>query len=444
MTQRKSPSRPVAVDLFSGAGGLSLGLEQAGFDVLAAVEYDPVHAATHKFNFPHTEVVPLSVAELSGSDLLEAASRGAVAHGRTFDELDLIAGGPPCQGFSWIGKRRVDDARNDLIFHFWRLVHESRPKYFIMENVPGMKSGAHSDLLEDLVGKLRADGYRVAIPEILLASGFGVPQARRRLFLIGSREDQVQASLPSPHYFPSSMSDPKGSLALPAPTVWDAIGNLPDLDAFEDLLDSDEVALDPELVAAMQASASTYARVMMGLQRDKDDFSWRRKFDATLLTSSARTVHTELSRTRFAATKPGSVEKVSRFLRLDPDGLCNTLRAGTGSEHGAHTSPRPIHPQSPRVISVREAARLHSMPDWFRLHRTKWHGFRQVGNAVPPLLARAVARSVVTSLGAAPTKPRGVLQLGDPMLLSLTMAESREFFELEGNQGPAQRTRGAA
>src|SRR5439155_12575738 len=100
-----------------------------------------------------------------------------------------------------------------------------------------------------------------------------------------------------------------------------------------------------------------------------------------LLTSSMRTIHTRLSVERFQATAPGTTEPVSRFYRPHPSGVCNTLRAGTGSERGAYTSPRPIHPKLPRVISVREAARIHGFPDWFRLHRSKWHGFRQIGNA---------------------------------------------------------------
>ena len=112
--------RPVAVDLFAGAGGLSLGLEQAGFDIAAAVEYDPVHAAAHKFNFPHTAVLCSDVSGLRANALRVAIRRGLAAHGRDLDawdgQVDLLAGGPPCQGFSLIGKRLVDDLRNRLVF----------------------------------------------------------------------------------------------------------------------------------------------------------------------------------------------------------------------------------------------------------------------------------------------------------------------------------------
>jgi DNA (cytosine-5)-methyltransferase 1 len=142
------------------------------------------------------------------------------------------------------------------------------------------------------------------------------------------------------------------------------------------------------------------------------------------LTSSARTVHTATSIARFAATPQGEVEPVSRFLRLAEDGLCNTLRAGTGAERGAFTSPRPIHPRLARVISVREAARLHSFPDWFRLHATKWNGFRQIGNAVPPRLGRALGGAIVRALELELTKPTTVLEPGDDSLLRLAMKDA--------------------
>ncbi len=117
--------------------------------------------------------------------------------------------------------------------------------------------------------------------------------------------------------------------------------------------------------------------------------------DRSLLTSSTRTVHSPASIERFRTVANGQLEKISHFLKLDPDGICNTLRAGTPSNRGAFTAPRPIHPSAPRCITVREAARLHSYPDWFRFHSTKWHGFRQIGNSVPPLLARSVAQQML-------------------------------------------------
>lgn len=445
MRDKRPPRRPTAVDLFAGAGGLSLGLEQAGFDVLASVEYDAVHAATHAFNFPLTEVLTRSVAEVTGDDIRNSMARGWAAHhpGEDWDgQIDLVAGGPPCQGFSWIGKRQVDDSRNDLIFHFWRVIHELRPKYFLMENVPGMLSGAHKSFLLDLLERFDADGYKVQPPTILSASHFGVPQARRRLILIGTRADQSVAEYPEPSTRPAAGKSDAGTDGLSkGPTVSDAIGDLPDLDSYKALLQDDRVPLSARTVAKMDRMASSYARQLRGLDQDQGDFSHTRVWNPSLLTSSRRTIHTALSVERFADTKPGSVEEVSRFLRLEPAGLCNTLRAGTGSERGAHTSPRPIHPVSARVISVREAARLHSFPDWFRLHSTKWHGFRQVGNAVPPLLGRAIGASIIAALGIVPQKPTEVLPPGNDALLHMNMAQAARHLGVPLESLPKQRNR---
>jgi DNA (cytosine-5)-methyltransferase 1 len=416
--------------LFSGAGGLSLGLEQAGFDVVASVEYDPVHATTHAFNFPLTQVLCDNMATIAPSAIYEAAGRGWRRH-RPEDQwdgqIDLVAGGPPCQGFSFIGKRDVDDARNDLIFHFFRAVTELRPNYFIMENVPGIASGRHRELLADLVARFASAGYVIAEPKVLNAADYGVPQDRRRLILMGARKGARPLDYPKPIVRPvRPVKSPWAAAveALPAgPSVWDAIGDVPDLDAFDELLVSDEVLLSASQLARMTLAASAYA-LRLRTDRDLADLSWPRVWQAQYLTSSARTVHTAKSVSRFEATPQGAVEKVSRFLRLDEDGLCNTLRAGTGAERGAFTSPRPIHPRLPRVISVREAARLHSFPDWFRLHSTKWNGFRQIGNAVPPLLGRALGQSVVAALGLVPERPVHALALGDQRLLRLAMAQA--------------------
>lgn len=451
-----SKTRPLAIDLFAGAGGLTLGFEQAGFDVLASVEYDAVHAAIHEFNFPQTETVCADVSRISGEGLMEAARQGFDRHGRkgVMREIDVIFGGPPCQGFSFIGKRLLDDHRNQLVFHFLRLIDEVRPKYFVMENVPGMLAGGHSGILQALIREFGDIGYKVVGPvQVLNAADHGVPQDRRRLFLLGARTDQ-----PLPHYptrtFDRSPKNSKGllralnfSLPLPSlpkgPTVLQAIGDLPDLDSFDQLWETDEVRLTVTQLRRMTRASSTYAALLRENGADPGDLSQPRVWDPALLTSSTRTEHTAVSIARFSATEPGETEPISRFYRLDPHGLCNTLRAGTGSERGAYTSPRPIHPMLPRVISVREAARLHSFPDWFRLHRTKWHGFRQVGNSVPPRLARAVAREIVAALGAKPSRENRVIELGDPRLLSYRMSEGALHFGADPSDMPAPRQRQA-
>jgi DNA (cytosine-5)-methyltransferase 1 len=403
--------RPVGVDLFAGAGGLSLGFEQAGFDVAAAVEYDPVHSAVHEFNFPNCSTICRSV-----TDIDAAYIRSASLIGNT--EIDVVFGGAPCQGFSMIGKRAFDDPRNALVGHFVRLVLDLQANYFVFENIRGLTVGEHKRFLHEIIQAFQSSGYSVVEDyRVLNAAHFGVPQDRKRLFLFGARKGLRLPTYPVPtHEPPRRGRNVAANLFLkPTPTVSEALGDLPEAEDFEELLERD-------WVRSPFRSSSRYAAALHGTEADRLDFSARREFDAEILTSSMRTVHTELSRKRFSETRPGETEPVSRFHKLDPAGVCNTIRAGTASDHGAFTSPRPIHPFSARCITVREAARLHSYPDWFRLHVTKWHGFRQIGNSVPPLLGRAVASSIVEALGQTPCKPEKSVNTGDATLLSFDMS----------------------
>ncbi|WP_083280331.1 DNA cytosine methyltransferase [Pseudomonas citronellolis] len=414
MTSSKaSNARPIGIDLFAGAGGLSLGFEQAGFDIAASVEIDPIHCATHKFNFPRCTTICASVTDISGAEIRRRAGLGGL-------DIDVVFGGAPCQGFSLIGKRALDDPRNQLVFHYVRIVAELRPKYCVFENVKGLTLGKHAAFLKELIAALDDAGYDVTLPyRVLNAADYGVPQDRKRLFLIGTRRGLVQAGYPEP--------------IAKRVTVGEAIADLPDANTFAELCQRDEVD-------AVWDTESTYARRLRRLEADPHDFGYERYFIQDRLTSSLRTEHTPLSQERFLATEPGKTEPVSRFRKLSLDGLCNTLRAGTDSARGAFTSPRPIHPTLPRVITVREAARLHSFPDWFRFHSTKWHGFRQIGNSVPPLLGRAIASTIIRALGTQPIKPIDVLLPGSTDHLNFDMSRAAQYFDVPHNT-IAQRTR---
>jgi DNA (cytosine-5)-methyltransferase 1 len=421
--------RPVVVDLFAGAGGLSLGFEQAGYDIAAAVELDPIHSAVHEFNFPRSTMFCRDAKAVTGETIRESPMIGD-------REVHAVVGGAPCQGFSLIGKRALDDPRNELLAEFARIVLQLEPRYFVLENVAGLTIGNHRKLLDEVIELFQGAGYNVLTPyKVLQAAEYGAPQSRRRLFLIGARSDVVLPRYPEPMYTPRSIKGlpVKGKRPL-SPSVWDAIGDLPDVDEFQELLSNDSVL-------AKYGDASSYAAALRAPSPEALDFSHRRPLDEKLLTASMRTVHTPVSMERFSATPPGSTEPVSRFLRLHPDGVSNTLRAGTASDRGAHTSPRPIHPYSPRVITVREAARLHGYPDWFRFHVTKWHGFRQIGNSVPPPLARAVAKSLLEADGLKPS-PGTEIELGDPALLRMNATEAQRHFGIEQRVIP-QRKRSA-
>ena len=416
--------RPIAVDLFAGAGGMTLGFEQAGFDVLAAVEIDPIHCATHKFNFPMWSVLCKDVAEITGSEIRE---NSAIGH----RDIDVVLSGSPCQGFSMMGKREIDDPRNSLIFHFQRLVLELKPKFFVMENVPGITAGKHKELLNILIESFIESGYKVEETyQVLNAANYGVPQARRRLFLIGCRENLDLPKYPTPITLVPKMNakvyrlkPSKNQVNLPiVPTVWDAIGDLPEVENYSELLQRD-------WVMAEYGKCSHYASLLRGTDYWEDDYSYDREYDRRIISSSRRTKHSEECMQRFADVAQGEKEPISRFYKLHPEGVCNTLRAGTDRSRGAYTSPRPIHPIAPRCITVREAARLHSYPDWFRFHVTKWHGFRQVGNSVPPLLAKAVGREIMRALGTEAIKPELKLTWGKESLLELNWSEADRYYK---------------
>jgi DNA (cytosine-5)-methyltransferase 1 len=422
--------RPIAVDLFAGAGGLSLGVEQAGFDVLAAIEVDPIHAATHKFNFPYCAVIPRSIRLLSAADIRRSSDIGERA-------VDLVFGGPPCQGFSLIGQRAFDDPRNGLVREFVRIVAELSPTYFLFENVKGLTVGRHRQFLRELVAEFADNGYRVLLPwRVLNAAYYGVPQDRERLFLLGTREGVPLPPYPSPTTVPHTQEPDLGMLPL-GPSCEDALGDLPDPERFPELAERDSVVADG------WGTPSGYAQELRCLIDTAWHFSYRRRWDPERLTASATTAHTAISRRRFLATDPGQIETISRFFRLDRDGIANTLRAGTDASRGAFTSPRPIHYNGNRCVTVREMARLHGFPDWFRFHRTKWHGARQVGNAVPPPLARALAGSFIEALGLVPAAPATVLALGEPSLLGLDMTAASAYWGIEVPIGRRDRKSGA-
>ncbi|ABA81365.1 DNA (cytosine-5-)-methyltransferase [Rhodobacter sphaeroides] len=422
--------RPIGIDLFAGAGGLSLGFEQAGFDVAAAVEIDPVHCAVHKFNFPDTAVIPRSVVGLTAEEIRESAGIGN-------RPIDCVFGGPPCQGFSLIGHRALEDPRNSLVLEFVRLVRELDARTFVFENVKGLTVGSHRTFLSELVAAFGMAGYDVRLPwKVLDAADYGTPQHRQRLFLIGAKRGETLPEIPPPQ---TNAADARKPLAhLPGgPTVRDAIEDLPDADRFASLVESDAVR------TSAMGEPSTYAAELRCLNNDAWHYGYPRNWTPTWMTSSARTAHSEISRRRFQETPQGAVEPISRFYKLAPGGLCNTLRAGTDGARGAFTSPRPIHYEYNRCITVREMARLHGFPDWFRLHATKWHGGRQVGNSVPPPLARAVASEIVRALGVAPERPARAIDLGEPSLLYMEMSEAAEHFGVAAPSSRRDRKSGA-
>jgi len=412
---QRSERRLLGIDLFAGAGGLSLGFEQAGFDIAAAVEIDPVHCATYAFNFPKTAVLCASVERLTGREIRDRAGLGDQV-------IDCVFGGAPSQGFSLIGKRALDDPRNRLVLEFARLVHELDARTFVFDNVAGIVRGAHRVVLDQLVAAFKAFGYDVRRKwQVLNACHFGVPQSREHFVLLGAKRGHALPEYPTP--ICNARGRPPLDSRLPTgPSAADAIGDLPDAEQCDALLNGDTAYVYDF------GRRTNYSARMRCETADAWHSGYRREWKPWLLTASARTNHSETSRNRFGMTQAGSVEPISRFFKLSPDGICNTLRAGTDGARGAFTSPRPIHYRHDRCITVREMARLHGFPDWFRPHATKWHGGRQVALAVPPPLARAIAQQVVAALGVVPKVPDQVLKQGKTEWLSFEIKEAARHF----------------
>jgi DNA (cytosine-5)-methyltransferase 1 len=353
-------AKPIAIDVFSGVGGLSLGFHRVGFRIVGSFDVDPINVRTYSKNFPKTPSHQTDISKLSGNEVRQLAGL------EVSDEIDVVFGGPPCQGFSLIGKRLLGDPRNQLLVEFGRLISELKPRYFVIENVAGLMLGKARLVLARTLRILRKAGYRWVTPiQILNASEYGVPQIRKRVIVLGYRADQPRPAYPQ-----------KSRRKV---TVRHALRDMYSIGRHRSLLRSDRFAgkLGPSTPYSKRLRSSRLKPTLTGCQ----------------LCS-----HTPDVIQRFKDTNPGSSESVSRFPRLHLDRPAPTLRAGTGRDKGSFTAARPIHPTQPRCITVREAARIHSFPDWFEFHPTQWHGFRQVGNSVPPALSEAVAKSIVTAM----------------------------------------------
>lgn len=343
-----------AIDLFCGAGGFSLGAHWAGIDVVRAFDVDPVLTSSFSYNFPETKLTLTDLSEVSGVDIL-----------KSFDgKPDMVFGGPPCQGFSLIGRRDASDPRRSLLRHFFRLVAEIRPSVFVMENVLGLVHGNSRCELDDAL-ELVAGRYEVIGPIVLDAADYGAPTTRKRLFVVGV--DSRSCGVPDLGAMPKERSV----------SVRDAIW---------DLMSASQIGDDAEGFDWWQLPNG----------EDVSEYAVSLRSRNLRFTGNRPTAHSDAVVKRFSEVGQGKVDSIGRHPRLDWNGQCPTLRAGTGADKGSYQSVRPIHPSENRVITVREAARLQGFPDYHRFHPTVWHSFRMIGNSVSPLMAKALFSMVVT------------------------------------------------
>lgn len=365
------------IDLFSGVGGFSLGAARAGFNVCGAVEIDPKIIHFHKVNFPNTAHLEADVFKLNGFTLRQGL--------RLYDKsITGVIGGPPCQGFSLIGKLSEGDVRNRLFVEFFRIVSEVLPAFFVVENVPGIMQDRFEDLREEALSYVRGK-YKVLRPIKLAANDYGAATKRTRIFFFGFLPG-VADSLTVRSFEP-----PRSIVPV---RVQDALYGLPP-------------RIDPGWRKEEQGwrvvpvyKDSKFAQKLHGHVPPGvgDSKSLNRLAHKNEVSGFLGTAHTGDVLRRYAETKCGDYDLVSRSYRLHPNGLCPALRAGTGSDRGSHQALRPIHPTEDRAITPREAARLQGFPDWFQFSPTKWHSFRQIGNSVCPILAEYIFSVIADAL----------------------------------------------
>jgi len=385
-------------DLFAGAGGLAVGFHLAGFHPVFFNEIDEQAAATFHANFPRSTPFVCPIEDLTGEIIRTQSQLDG-------DEMDVMVGGPPCQGFSINAPTRSEtDPRNHLFRHYVRLVLEGiRPKFVVMENVPGLLSLENGKVLRNVIAAFEQAKYKVAF-KILNAAHYGVPQERWRLIFVGTRLRDVSPSFPTPtHYslqranftggseftFTHAIGAPaQGDLFFgklkPPSSVREAIGDLPPIKSGGGKMEMayDRVAESDYQRMMRKGAGKLYNHECVGLSSInfqrlkyiKPGGSWRDIPHHLLprgLQRARRSDHTR------------------RYGRLNPNTPSCTIMTKCDPHWGTF-----IHYRQNRIISVREAARIQSFPDWFQFTGSKNDQYRQVGNAVPPLLAWALARHI--------------------------------------------------
>lgn len=356
------------IDLFCGAGGLSEGFRQAGFHVLVGQDYDERAGETFSATHPEAQFIGGPIQDVTPAQLLKAARRNR-------GEIDVIVGGPPCQGYSVYNHQRGEaDPRAGLFREYLRIVKGIKPRWIVMENVTGITSIAGGKIVDEIYKGLEGLGYRVDM-KILRAEDYGVPQERRRVFFIATRSD-------APILFPEVTH---GRDLKPYVTVWDAISDLPKL------MNGEKTGPRPY----RSPPNNGYQAVLRG--------------NRTMVANHSASKLSVINEQRMKHIPPGgSWRDIPR--ELLPQGMLKAKRSDHTKRYGR---PRKtdlsctvltkcdlhwgayIHPVQDRSFTVREAARLQGFPDFFEFKGSSTEQYVQVGNAVPPILGKAVAEAVL-------------------------------------------------
>lgn len=354
------------IDLFCGCGGFSKGFEEAGFNVCFGIDSWEDALITYKKNFPDAVVLNEDITNVRGKDILELC-------GLKQGDIDVIIGGPPCQGFSVSGKREIDDERNKLYLSFVSIVKELKPKVFVMENVPGLVRLFNGKVKTKVIEDFTSCGYTVKW-QILSADNYGVPQQRKRVFFVGLKNDAFVN--PDEYLYPAPFTG-VGDL-FPAVTCKDAISDL-------DFL-PDDIVLGERIPYVLPA---------------QNDYQKAMRLGSDCILNHSITLHKQRTKEIISMVPDGGnykdlpkelwgTRKVNiAWTRMNSEKPCFTIDTG----HNHH-----FHYRANRVPTVRESARIQSFPDSFEFIGIKTSQLKQVGNAVPPLLAKAIADSIEKTL----------------------------------------------
>lgn len=367
-----------AIDLFCGAGGLSEGFRQAGFHVLAGNDIDPYAAETFASSHAEAQFLPGRIEDIGAGDFLRAS-------GLSKGELDCLIGGPPCQAFSVYNHQRgMHDRRSGLFQEYLRVVEGLMPKWVVMENVTGITSVGGGTAVGKILSGLAGLGYAVET-RILRAEQYGVPQERRRIFFVGNR-------LGLPVRWPEATHGPGLERFV---NVWDAIGDLP-------VLANGEAPEGP--LSYRTAPLCGYQEHLRGNATRVSNHAAPRLQSINLERmrhipegGSWRDIPFELLPAGMQRAR--RCDHTKRYGRLRKDGLASTILTKCDLHWGAY-----VHPEQDRTLTVREAARLQSFPDWFELSGPRTEQYVQVGNAVPPLLAKKLGHALLNAATSALTK----------------------------------------
>lgn len=390
------------VDLFSGAGGMSLGFEQSnGFQTIAAIDIWEPAVETLLYNHPH--IAREFAICASVDDVFRENSEFSSIVKKLIDiEVDVVIGGPPCQGMSLAGKRLDSDPRNQLFKSFVKAVEVLQPKAFVMENVPGLLSSDGGKINRAILNAFAEIGYNhfdQHAPMVLKAETFGVPQIRRRLFYVGFRGD-ISPSFDAWPPKPTHQAYVRGKRET-----------TPDLFALDDAANSLPLPISvKETISDLPAINSGQGADEMPYIKTNDlsDFqvkmrNWEhcpRFNESPMIYNHEASRHTEKLINLISKAEPGSSvdPKYTDSKKWDPNAPGYTVKAlGAG---GGSTNRRAFHydPKQLRGSTIRENARVQSFPDWYRFMGAKTHQMSQVGNAVPPLLAKAIAHALYEKL----------------------------------------------